>query len=127
MTMLNGEPIETPNISTAPTPPVAPSSDADASMSRIMGLIGILVAFLFPPAGIVIGAISMRQAKRAGQPNTLGKVGMLTGLILTVLIVVGLAVLGAFMYFTFRDLFAICEQLGTGEHVKDGITYKCNV
>ncbi|MCU1440351.1 MAG: hypothetical protein JWP85_1348 [Rhodoglobus sp.] len=132
MTMLNGEPIETPDISTAPSAPgTATAPVRQDQTSNVLGLMSLIFAIVFPLAGAILGGIAMSQAKKAGANNTLAKAGFWVGLVLTVLIVavtVVVIVLGVNVFGgLFGELFRVCSELGDGTHVVDGVTYRCNV
>ncbi|CAN5412523.1 hypothetical protein BH10ACT7_BH10ACT7_08490 [soil metagenome] len=131
MTMLNGEPIETPNISTAP--PAAPGYSSSAtynsevSTARIVGIVSLILAFTFPVVGIVFGAIGLRIQNRLGLPGGLSMIGLILSIVFTIVsIAVIIAVVG-FSVGIFTNVFEVCQELGPGIHVKDGVTYECNV
>ena len=132
MTMLNGEPIETPNISTAPTPPPPPPAPPRYTASGVdaaqwMGITSVILAFTLPVVGIVIAALGMSRAKQQGQPPGLARVALILSIIMTVVVVIVTTVIIVLSVTVFSQLFQICQQLGTGVHVVDGVTYTCNV
>ncbi|WP_418275520.1 hypothetical protein ACNHYB_11735 [Isoptericola jiangsuensis] len=51
---------------------------------RTMGIVGFILAFLVPPAGIVVSAIALSQSKKAGAPNALGTWGLWLSIAFTV-------------------------------------------
>jgi K+ transporter len=61
-----------------------------SNTAKTLGIIGIIVGVLCcSPAGIVLGILSMKKAKEAGQPTTLGMVALIVS---TVALVVGIIV-----------------------------------
>jgi hypothetical protein len=46
---------------------------SNGGATTVLGIIGIVVGFLFCPVlGVLFGVLSIRQARKAGRPNTLG-------------------------------------------------------
>ena len=131
MTMLNGEPIETPNISTAPVPPPVPPpapaySSTDDSIVRILGIVSLVLAFVFPLGGIVVGAIGLSRARTTGQSRGLNLVGLVLSIVMTVVILIATIVIIVLSITLFTNVFEVCQQLGSGTHEYNGVTYECN-
>jgi hypothetical protein len=60
-------------------PPPAPYGAAPAAKdnSTLLGVLGIIIGLICcAPAGIVLGILSMQQAKKNGKPQTLGIVAV---------------------------------------------------
>jgi hypothetical protein len=57
---------------TAPGAPVAASNDR----TTLFGVLGIVFALCCPIIGIVFAILSMNEAKKRGNPQTLGIVGL---------------------------------------------------
>lgn len=129
MTMLNGEPIETPSISTASTAPPTvtpqPASQGSQSVGFIMGLMSLIFAFSIPIAGAIIGGIAMKQAKEGGYPNTLAKAGFILGIVFSVLIILFVVGTVLFSVGLFTTAIDACTQPGTGESEYNGIPIEC--
>jgi hypothetical protein len=128
MTILNGQPIGDP----APKPQVTPKpSPASPDTLReapnfILGLMSLIFAFAFPIAGLVIGAIALNLARRAGHKDSLALVGFVLGLVFTILIVVGVIVAIVLGFTVYGNIFQVCQQLGQGTHQYNGVTYTCS-
>lgn len=129
MTMLNGEPINTPNISTASInpQPVSPTETELDGAGRIMGFVALIFAFAFPIVGAILGGIAMSQARKVGAKNPMATAGFWIGIALTIIAIVVAIVIVLVSVNTFTGLFEICEELGPGTHHQDGVTYECNV
>jgi hypothetical protein len=57
---------------TAPRASESPTAGKSGAATAL-GVIGIVVGFLFCPViGVILGVVSITQAKRAGVPGTLG-------------------------------------------------------
>ena len=55
---------------------------------KTLGIVGLVLAIVAPVVGIVVSAIARSQSKKAGFDNKLAKIGLIVGIVLTVLIVV---------------------------------------
>ncbi|HEY9481421.1 MAG TPA: hypothetical protein VIR00_00525 [Micromonosporaceae bacterium] len=56
--------------------------------TTVFGVLGIVLAICFWPAGLVFSILAMRAAARVGKPRTLGLVGLgLCGLAVIILII----------------------------------------
>ena len=124
MTMLNGEPVDMPNISTAPST-APPSGDFTKDpTARLMGILALVMAFVFPLAGIVLGAIGVSMAKRTGSTNSIAKVGLVLSIVFTVIIAVVAIVIVVVSANLITEVVRVCEQYGEGTY--DGVVYTCD-
>jgi hypothetical protein len=85
----------------APAPAPGPAPVADG---KTLGIVGLVLAFVFPLAGIIVSVIAKNQSKAAGVENTPAKIGLILSIIFLVL---GIIVL--IIYFA-----AIAALVGTG-------------
>lgn len=77
-----------------PTPGYQPPPAAAGNDKSLMyGIIGLIVGFLCcQPAGIVLGVLSMNEAKKYGKPTTLGLIAVIVSSIWLVLgLIIGIA------------------------------------
>jgi hypothetical protein len=126
MTLLNGVPIDPPPGTRPPEPTPTASADSQA-IGGIAGIASLILAFTVPPAGIVVGAIALHQARLGGYRNVLGRIGLIAGIVMTV-VVVAFAVLVVWLSApVFVDLVQFCNEHGSGIFVENGVTYRCNV
>ena len=127
MTMLNGEPIETPSISTASTTPATATPVTASAQSQgvgfVMGLLALIFAFVFPLAGAIIGGIAVGQARQGGYKNPLALIGLILGIVFSVLIVIVVVVSIVFSVGFFSQLVGMCQDAQQGEIW--GIPYTC--
>ena len=63
---------------------------------KTLGIVGLVLAIVAPVVGIIVSAIALNQSKSAGYPNKLAKIGLIVGIVLTVLIVILYAALVIF-------------------------------
>ena len=120
MTLLNGEPVDSGVPSTAAS--TRPSSAANGGavrpianpMAQIMGIVGLIFAFAFPPAGLVVSVIAKRMSKAAGDRSPFATWGIVLGIVFTVLsVLVAIAIILATAGSIWLGL-NICEN-GVGE------------
>ena len=126
MTILNGEPIETPNISTAPSVTPQPVVGEDPR-AALYGAASLVAAFLIAPAGLVLGLIAMSRARRLGTRNRLA----FWAVVLSVVIMVATVALIVWMILAITGVFTwafdICNELGPGIHEYDNVRYECTI
>ena len=88
----------------APTPAPGPAPVSDG---KTLGIVGLVLAFVFALAGLIVSIIARNQSKAAGVPNTPANVGLvlsiifLVGQIIWVIVAIGLAASGAMTYNTY--------------------------
>ena len=66
------------------TDPVVPAA-APAVPGKTLGIVGLVLAFLFPLLGLILSIVAANQSKAAGVPNTPAKVGIILSIIFMVL------------------------------------------
>jgi hypothetical protein len=64
---------------TTPTP--APAPAAAPGDGKTLGIVGLVLAFVFALAGLIVSVVASRQSKAAGVPNTPAKVGIVLSII----------------------------------------------
>jgi hypothetical protein len=79
--MTDSTPAPTPQPAGAPAP--APAG-ADFP-GKTLGIVGLVLAILVPLVGLIISIVANNQSKAAGYTNQLAKIGIIVGIILTVL------------------------------------------
>lgn len=80
-----------------------------------------MLSFFTTLIGLVISIIALRQSKKAGFKNTPALVGIIVGIVTTVIaaIIITVAIIGA------AALLSQCAQLGPGVHDVNGVTVTC--
>ena len=63
--------------------PVPPASQENPG--QILGIVSIVMIFVFPLLGIILGALSRNKSKAAGMPSGLGTAGMIINIVVTVI------------------------------------------
>lgn len=99
----------------------------DAQSLRTLGLISVLLAIAFAPAGVVAAIIALVRSRRIGYRNTLALGALIFGLAVTVfsLLAIGFALWWGVALF--GPAFETCRELGRGIWEIDGVLYRCNV
>lgn len=72
----------------APTPAPGPAPVSDG---KTLGIVGLVLAFVFSLAGLIVSIIARNQSKAAGVPNTPATVGIVVsiiGLVIGVIVVI---------------------------------------
>ena len=98
---------------------------------KTIGIVGLVLAFLVAPVGIVLSAIGLSQSKKAGYKNTPALVGVILGIIFTILGVIGIIasvmILGAAASQVNDAVAQYCAQMGwgPGPHDVNGTTITC--
>lgn len=102
MTLLNGEPVDSGvRSTTASQHPSGPSGSEPVRpianpMAQIMGILGLIFAFAFPPVGLILSVIAKRMSKAAGDRSPFATWGIVLGIVFTVLsIIVALLIIAA--------------------------------
>ena len=84
----------------APAPGPAPVSDG-----KTLGIVGLVLAFVFSLAGLIVSIIANNQSKAAGVQNTPAKIGIVLSIIFLILgiigIIVNIALLSTVSYTTY--------------------------
>lgn len=66
----------------APTPAPGPAPVSDG---KTLGIVGLVLAFVFSLAGLIVSIIANNQSKAAGVQNTPAKIGIILSIIFLVL------------------------------------------
>jgi hypothetical protein len=101
---------------TTPAPTPAPAPAPAASDGKTLGIVGLVLAFLFSLAGLIVSIIARKQSKAAGVSNgpaTAGIIISIIGLVITVIAIV-VSVLGA------MALLSACADLAPGVYDLEG-------
>lgn len=107
----------TPAPAPAPAPVPAPASDG-----KTLGIVGLVLAFVFALAGIIVSAIAKSQSKKAGVKNTPATVGLVLSIIFFIgqIIWIVVAIIG------FVSLANMCAGLEPGVYqLENGGTLTC--
>ncbi len=105
---------------TTPAPVPAAAAPA-ASDGKTLGIVGLILAFVFALAGLIVSAIARSQSKKAGVKNTPATVGLVLSIIFLIIQIIWVIVAVA----GFATLAGTCADLGPGVHEVNGVTITC--
>ena len=97
-------------------------SSGDATAGKTLGIVGLILAFLAPPIGLILSIVALVQSKNAGVKNTLAKVGLILSI---VFIVLGIIITIAAVAIGASAFNEACESLGSGVHTDGTTTITC--
>lgn len=106
---------------TEATPTPAYSAPA-AVPGKTLGIVGLILAFLAAPLGLILSIVAKVQSKGAGAKNTPATVGIVLSILFILGFIIFFVVGGAAL---FGGLAAACGELGPGVHEVGGVTYTC--
>lgn len=121
MTILNGVPLE-PEPSREPRPTASAESQ---SVGRVAGIVALIASVVFPPAGVVIGAIALQQARLGGYRNGLARAGVIVGSVLTALAIAVIVALAVLVPQWVHQIAQLCEEHGVV--VESPGSYECTL
>lgn len=102
--------------------PGGPTPGTGQDPGRVLGIVGLITAFTcLGVVGLVISIIGYRKSKKAGHKNTIALVGIILGAVFTV----GWIIAGIVGGLGVAAVAEACQDLGTGTHQVDGVTYTC--
>jgi hypothetical protein len=121
----NGTPPGDPAAAYAPPAPTATGygySEVPASPpGRVLSIVGLVLAFVAAPVGLIISIVAAVKLGKAGAPKGLAIAGIIVGGILTLLWIVGIILFATVI----GGVIGTCAELGPGVWDVNGITYTC--
>ncbi len=97
-----------------------------SSPGRVLGIVGLILAFLAPVIGLILSIVALVQSKKAGVRNGLALAGVIVGAAFTAAILA--VILIATITFGGRvgTALDLCAQNGPGTYTQDGTTITCD-
>ncbi|WP_402467541.1 DUF4190 domain-containing protein [Isoptericola aurantiacus] len=88
------------------------------------GIVGLVLGFLGPLSlvGLILSIVGLRKSKKAGQSNGVA----IAGIVVSSLVLIGVIIGGIALGVGLAHVIEVCNDLGPGTHVQDGITYTCS-
>ncbi|MBN6190566.1 DUF4190 domain-containing protein [Microbacterium sufflavum] len=122
----NSTPANDPAAAYPPPPgPAAPGAYGQTAPAsppgRVLSIVGLVLAFLLPPIGLILSIIAAVQLGKAHAPKGLAIAGIIVGAVLTILEIIGIILLVT----VFAGIFGMCAELGPGVWEVGGVTYRC--
>lgn len=122
--MLNGEPVATGVPSTTTPPESPPGTPLKNPIGALIGIMGLVFAIVFPPAGLIMGIVSRAMARTAGDRHPFATAAIWVGAILTALSIMGTIAVIWFTISMTAAAFDFCEG-GTGDGSFLGFPITC--
>lgn len=101
--------------------PTNPAASATVDPGRTLGIVGLILSIFIPIVGLIVSIVARRKSKKAGFGNTLAMVGIVIGVVFTLLALGGTTVGVVSLVHVAHE----CANLGPGVHQVGGTTYTC--
>ena len=95
--------------------PVAPPG-------RVLSIVGLVLAFVAAPVGLIISIVAAVKLGKAGAPKGLAIAGIIVGAVITLLWIIGIILFATVI----GGVIAQCAELGPGVWDVNGVTYTCS-
>lgn len=105
----------------AASPAGADANQLRAPRFSTQSIVGFVLAFPIPLAGLVVSIIAWAQARKTGDRKGLAIAGVIVSVLGILFIIACLALILP----TVIQLLGMCGELGPGTHQIDGATYTC--
>jgi hypothetical protein len=96
-------------------PPVSPPG-------RVLSIIGLVLAFVAAPIGLILSIVAAVKLGKAGAPKSLAIAGIIVGAVITLLWIIGIILFVS----VFAGIIGTCAELGPGVWTVDGVTNTCS-
>jgi len=93
-----------------------PTTQMPVDPGKGLGIASLITAFLFAPAGVILGIFGLNQSKKAGHKNGLALAGLIVGsvnILLTILAIVGITLLATARY---NEVLQQCKDMIPGSN-----------
>ncbi|GAA1971201.1 hypothetical protein GCM10009718_03500 [Isoptericola halotolerans] len=90
---------------------------------KTLGIVGLVLGFLGPLSlvGLILSIVGLRKSKKVGQPNGIAIAGIIVSSLVLIGVIIGSIALGLGL----AHVVEVCNDLGPGTHVQNGVTYTC--
>jgi uncharacterized membrane protein len=108
-----------------PAPPQGyPSGQPAENPGKTLGIVGLVLGFLGPLSliGLILSIVGLRKSKKVGQSNGVA----VAGIVVSSLVLIGVIILSVVLVTAAMHLLEVCNDLGPGTHLQNGITYTCS-
>jgi hypothetical protein len=107
---------------TTAAPAPAPAAAPAVVPGKTLGIVGLVLAFVFALAGIIVSAIARSQSKKAGYKNTPATVGLVLSIIFFIIQVIWITI----VIIGVVALAGVCAQYGPGIWDVNGAVVTCS-
>ena len=88
---------------------------------KTLGIIGLVLSFFTAIIGLIISIVALRRSKKAGFKNTPALIGIIVGILSTVVAII----IAIVSIVALTAVLSQCGQLGPGVHDVNGVTVTC--
>ncbi|WP_136055467.1 DUF4190 domain-containing protein [Microbacterium sp. K24] len=100
----------------------APYASAPVSPpGRVLSIIGLVLAFVAAPVGLILSIVAAVKLGKAGAPKGLAIAGIIVGAVFTLLWIIGIILFVTVI----GGVIGTCAELGPGVWDVNGVTYTC--
>lgn len=92
---------------------------------KVMGIVGLILAFFLPLIGMILSIIGLVQSKKAGFSNVPAVVGIIVGALLTILITIVLIASFSYIQEAMTAYTDACVDGGQSSFTVDGVEFAC--
>ena len=105
-----------------------PTAGSNEDPGKTLGIVGLVLAFVFALAGIIVSAIAWSKSKQAGHKNTLATVGLVLSIIFFIgQIIAIIAIVAGGVFLADNADQILCEGQGPGVYeLSNGETITCD-
>ena len=89
---------------------------------RTLGIVGLVLSFFTAIIGLIISIVALRKSKKAGFKNTPALIGIIVGILSTVVAII----IAIVSIIAVTAVLSQCAQLGPGVHEVNGTTFTCS-
>lgn len=108
----------------APTPVPTVGSVAE-DPGKTLGIVGLILAFLFPLVGLILSIIANNKSKSVGLKNGMAKAGIILSSVFMVLGIVAIIAVFALGMLGASSLSQTCKEKGPGVYTSGDSTITC--
>lgn len=88
---------------------------------KTLGIIGLVLSFFTAIIGLIVSIVALRKSKKAGFKNTPALVGIIVGILSTIVAII----IAVVSIIAVTAVLSQCAQLGPGVHDVNGVTVTC--
>lgn len=93
---------------------------------KTLGIVGLVLAFLLAPAGLVVSIIGKVKSKKAGFKNGFATAGIIVSIALIVISIIAIVLVSVSLGAAVTELVEACAGVPTGETVEvEGVPVTC--
>lgn len=98
---------------------------------KTLGIVGLVLAFVFALAGLIVSIVARNKSKQAGFKNPFATWGIILSIAFMVIGTIVGVLLGVATFAAVNSEMAeltsqVCDTMGPGQHTIQGETFDCN-